>query len=187
MTDSLGRSANSADPSTPVVVIGLNDVPSAGDPVHVIKDMKKAQEIADTRKSKERKSLMPSTGARMSLEDLARAMSAADQLELKVIVKADVQGSVEALSESLSKLSTQKVKVSVVHSAVGAITEGDVNLAVASGAIVIGFNVRPAGKATSLAQQENVEIRQYSIIYNVLDDVKGAMEGLLAPKLVEKP
>jgi translation initiation factor IF-2 len=97
-----------------------------------------------------------------------------------------VQGSVEAVSEALTKLSTEKVKVIVVHAAAGAITEGDVNLAVAAGAIIIGFNVRPAGKATSLAQQEKIEIRQYNVIYHVVDDVKKAMEGLLAPTLVEK-
>jgi translation initiation factor IF-2 len=154
--------------------------------VHEVTDMKKAQEIADSRKTKEKKNLTPSTGGRMSLEELARAMSEAEQLELKVIVKADVQGSVEALSDSISRLSTNKVKVAVVHAAVGAITEGDVNLAVAAAAIIIGFNVRPAGKAASLAQKEKIEIRQYTVIYNVVDDIKAAMEGLLAPTFVEK-
>ena len=187
MLDAKANNVAVAGPAIPVSVIGLNDVPSAGDPVHVVTDMKKAQEIAETRKSKERRSLMPAGGApRMSLEDLAKAMSEDEQLELKVIVKADVQGSVEALTEALQKLSTEKVKVSVVHAAVGAITEGDVNLAVAAGAIIIGFNARPAGKASGLAQKESIEIRQYNVIYNVVDDVKAAMEGLLAPKLVEK-
>ncbi|GMV15196.1 MAG: translation initiation factor IF-2 [Polyangiaceae bacterium] len=185
MLDDRGRMVATAGPATPVSVIGLDDVPSAGDPVHVIKDVKKAQEIAESRKVKERRSLMPGT-ARVSLEDLAKAMSETDQLELKLIIKADVQGSVEALRDALVKMSTNKVKVSVVHAAVGAITEGDVNLAVAAKGIIIGFNVRPAGKATGLAQQEGVQIRQYSIIYNVVDDVKAAMEGLLAPTLVEK-
>ena len=187
MHDHLGRSISEAGPSTPVEIIGLNDVPSAGDPVHVIKDIKKAQEIGDSRKVKERKSLMPAgSQTRMTLEDLAKAMSESDQLELKLIIKADVQGSVEALADALIRLSTQKVKVSVVHSAAGAITEGDVNLAVAAGAIIIGFNVRPAGKASGLAQKEGIQIRQYSVIYNVVDEVKAAMEGLLAPTLVEK-
>ena len=188
MHDSLGRNANSAGPSTPVSIIGLNEVPSAGDPVHVIKDYDKAKEIGEQRRAKDRgRSLVPSGGGKpMSLEDLAAAMAQSDKLELKLIVKADMQGSVEALSDSLLKLSTEKVKVIVVHSAAGAITEGDVNLALAAGAIIIGFNVRPAGKAASLAQQEHVEIRQYAIIYNVVDDVKKAMEGLLAPTLVEK-
>ncbi|HET7543497.1 MAG TPA: translation initiation factor IF-2 [Polyangiaceae bacterium] len=187
MHDSSGRSLETAGPSTPVLIIGLNDVPSAGDPVHVVKDMKKAQEIADTRKTKERRSLAPSTGQRaMSLEELAKAMQEDDQLELKLIIKADVQGSVEAVEDALVRLSTEKVKVSVVHAGAGAITEGDVNLAVAAGAIIIGFNVRPAGKAAGLAQKENVEIRQYSIIYNVVDEVKMAMEGLLKPTQVER-
>jgi translation initiation factor IF-2 len=187
MHDSAGRLLETAGPSTPVLIIGLNDVPSAGDPVHVVKDMKKAQEIADTRKTKERRSLAPSTGQRaMSLEELAKAMQEDDQLELKLIIKADVQGSVEAVEDALVRLSTEKVKVSVVHAGAGAITEGDVNLAVAAGAIIIGFNVRPAGKAAALAQKENVEIRQYSIIYNVVDEVKAAMEGLLKPTQVER-
>ncbi|HEX3849419.1 MAG TPA: translation initiation factor IF-2 [Polyangiaceae bacterium] len=187
MHDSAGRLLETAGPSTPVLIIGLNDVPSAGDPVHVVKDMKKAQEIADTRKTKERRSLAPSSGARaMSLEELAKAMQEDEQLELKLIIKADVQGSVEAVEDALVRLSTEKVKVSVVHAGAGAITEGDVNLAVAAGAIIIGFNVRPAGKSAALAQKENVEIRQYSIIYNVVDEVKAAMEGLLKPTQVER-
>jgi translation initiation factor IF-2 len=187
MYDSHGRQVASAGPSTPIAVIGLSDVPSAGDPVHVIKDAKTAQEIAETRKTKEKRSLAPSTGARaMTLEDLAKALADNEQLELKLIIKADVQGSVEAVADALTRLTTEKVKVNVVHSAAGAITEGDVNLAVAAGAIIIGFNVRPAGKAAALAQKENIQIRPYSIIYNVVDEVKAAMEGLLAPTLVEK-
>jgi translation initiation factor IF-2 len=187
MHDAMGNQLETAGPSTPVVVIGLADVPSAGDPVHVLNDMKKAQEIADSRKTKTRKSLTPGTGARATtLEDLAKAMAENEQAELKLIIKADVQGSVEAVSDSLTRLSTEKVKVSVVHAAAGAITEGDVNLAVAAGAIIIGFNVRPAGKASALAQKEEVQIRHYTIIYNVVDEVKAAMEGLLAPTMVEK-
>jgi translation initiation factor IF-2 len=187
MHDALGNQLETAGPSTPVVVIGLADVPSAGDSVHVLNDMKKAQEIADTRKTKHKKSLAPSTGARAStLEDLHKAMTENEQAELKLIIKADVQGSVEAVSDSLTRLSTEKVRVSVVHAAAGAITEGDVNLAVAAGAIIIGFNVRPAGKASALAQKEEVQIRHYTIIYNVVDEVKAAMEGLLAPTMVEK-
>ena len=187
ITDSQGRQLSAAGPSTPVVIVGLADVPSAGDQVHVIKDVKKAQEIAETRKTKERRSLVPSTGRKaMSLEDLHKALQEVEQLELKLIIKADVQGSVEAVADALTRLTSEKVKVSVVHSAAGAITEGDVNLAVAAGAIIIGFNVRPAGKAAALAQKEGVQIRQYSIIYNVVDEVKAAMEGLLAPTQVEK-
>jgi len=187
MYDSLGRQLESAGPATPISVIGLNDVPSAGDQVHVVKDIKKAQEIAETRKTKERRSLVPSTGQKaLNLEDLHKALQEDEQLELKLIIKADVQGSVEAVSEALTRLTSEKVKVSVVHSGVGAITEGDVNLALAAAAIIIGFNVRPAGKASSLAQKEAVPIRQYTIIYNLVDEVKAAMEGLLAPTMVEK-
>lgn len=184
MIDDRGRNIAEAGPSTPVSIIGLSEVPSAGDPVHVVTDAKKAQEIADSRKTKERRSLMPST-SKVSLEELARAMAETSQLDLKVIVKADVQGSVEAVGDALSRLGTDKVKVTIVHSAVGAITEGDVNLAVAAKAIIVGFNVRPAGKASALAQKEGVQIRNYSIIYDVVDDVKRAMEGLLAPTVVE--
>jgi len=187
MTDSQNRQLAAAGPATPVVLIGLNDVPSAGDQVHVVTDVKKAQEIAETRKTKERRSLVPSTGQKaMSLEDLHKALQEVEALELKLIIKADVQGSVEAVADALTRLTSEKVRVSVVHAAAGAITEGDVNLAVAAGAIIIGFNVRPAGKAAALAQKEGVQIRPYSIIYNVVDEVKAAMEGLLAPTMVEK-
>ena len=185
MIDSRGRNTNAAGPSTPVAIIGLTDVPSAGDPVHVVKDMKIAEKIAEKRRSTER-SVSPTGPRAMSFEEILKGMAHSDQLELKLIVKADVQGSVEAISSALLKLSSEKVKVTVVHAAVGAITEGDVNLAVAAGGTIVGFNVRPAGKATALAQQEKVEIRQYSVIYNVVDDVRALMEGMLAPTLVEK-
>jgi translation initiation factor IF-2 len=186
MLDDRGRNTNLAGPATPVSIIGLSDVPAAGDPVHVVKDIKIAEKIADKRKSSEKKSLSPTAPRAMSFDDLVRAMGTTDQLEVKLIIKADVQGSVEAIANALGKLSTDKVKVSVVNSAVGAITEGDVNLALAAGAIIIGFSVRPAGKAAALAQKEKIEIRVYEIIYNLLDDVRLVMEGLLAPKLVEK-
>jgi translation initiation factor IF-2 len=185
MLDDRGKNITSAGPSVPVAVIGLNDVPSAGDPVHILKSIKEAQDIADTRRSRDRRSVM-SSHKKVSLEELARRMSQADQLEVKLIIKADVQGSVEALSSALTDLSTEKVKVTIVHAAVGAITEGDVNLAIAAKAIVVGFNVRPAGKAGTLAQKEGIEIRQYRIIYDVTDDIRSTMEGLLAPTLVEK-
>ncbi len=128
---------------------------------------------------------MPAS-AKVSLEDLAKRMAEADQLELRLVIKADVQGSVEAVADALAKLSTEKVRVAIIHAGVGAITEGDINLAVASKAIVIGFGVRPAGKAASLAEGEGVEIRLYNIIYNAVDDVRKAMAGLLAPTLIEK-
>jgi translation initiation factor IF-2 len=185
MLDENGRSVAEAGPSTPVSVIGLNEVPAAGDAVNAVTDAKKAQEIADSRRTKERRNLM-STSSKVSLEELARRLRQTDAKELKVIVKADVQGSVEALHSSLEGLSTDAVQVNVVHSAVGAVTEGDVNLAAAAGSMIVAFNVRPAGKAATHAQREGVEIRQYSIIYNALDDIKAQMEGLLAPDLVEE-
>jgi translation initiation factor IF-2 len=185
MLDDRGKNITSAGPSVPVAVIGLNEVPDAGDPVHILKSIKEAVDIAETRRHRERRSVM-GTHKKVSLEELARRMSQADQLEVKLIIKADVQGSVEALSSALTDLTTDKVKVTIVHAAVGAITEGDVNLAIAAKAIVVGFNVRPAGKAGTLAQKEGIEIRLYRIIYDVTDDIRSTMEGLLAPTLVEK-
>ncbi len=179
MTDDRGRMVQSAGPSTPVEILGLSDVPNAGDTIDVIKDPKKAQEIAEQRRQKARGQM--ATATKFTLEDFAARASAVEQQELRVIVKGDVQGSVEALGEALTKLTTPKVRLAVINASVGAITEGDVNLAIASKAIVIGFNVRPAGKAVQLAETEGVQIRQYSIIYNVIDDVRAAMEGLLAP------
>ena len=129
--------------------------------------------------------LIPAT-AKVSLEDISRRMADSNQQELRIIIKGDVQGSVEAVAEALTKLSTEKVKLSVIHAGVGAITEGDINLAIASKAIVIGFNVRPAGKATAHAEENKIEIRQYTIIYNAVDDVRSAMEGLLPATLIEK-
>jgi translation initiation factor IF-2 len=186
MTDDRGRAVTTAGPATPVEVLGLTDVPNAGDSVDAVKDPKKAQEIADARRSKISHVRAPQT-AKVTLEQLAEQARLKDQVEQRVIIKGDVQGSVEAINEALQRLSGDKVKLTIVQAAVGAITEGDINLAIASKALVIGFNVRPAGKAAGLAESEGIEIRQYNIIYNLIDDVRGAMEGLLAPTLIEKP
>jgi translation initiation factor IF-2 len=187
MQDSNGRTLKHVGPADPVAIVGLSEVPRAGDQVYVVKNVRTAQEIADTRKVKERRSLAPSAGNRpRTLEEITKLMSEDAQLELKVIVKADVAGSAEAVSEALQQLSTEKVKVSIVLQSAGSITENDVNLAAAAGAIIVGFNAKPAGKAADVAHREGIEIRQYSIIYALLDEVKMAMEGLLAPKLVEK-
>ncbi|MFO0667791.1 MAG: translation initiation factor IF-2 [Polyangiaceae bacterium] len=185
MTNEHGKAVHEAGPATPVEILGLSDVPGAGDPLHAVKDPKKAQEIAESRRSRAQKSLIPAT-AKVSLEELSKRVSDSGQLELRVIVKGDVQGSVEAVGDALSKLSGEKVRLLVVHAGVGAITEGDVNLAIAARAIIIGFNVRPAGKAGALAEENKIEIRMYSIIYQAVDDVKSAMEGLLPANLVEK-
>jgi translation initiation factor IF-2 len=160
-------------------------VPSAGDPIHVVKGVKIAQDLAHQRKSKASTSLIPAS-AKVSLEELTKRIAEADQLELRIIIKADVQGSVEAVADALAKLSTEKVRVAIIHAGVGGITEGDVNLAVASKAIIVGFNVRPAGKSGQLAENEGIEIRLYSVIYDAIDDVKNAMLGLVGPTYEEK-
>jgi translation initiation factor IF-2 len=186
MTNEHGKQVHEAPPSTPVEILGLSDVPGAGDPLHAVKDPKKAQEIADSRKVKRDKSLI-GDDARISLAGLVERMQSADQQELRVIVKTDVQGSLEAVANAFNKLTTDRVKLTIIHGGVGAITEGDVNLAIASKAILIGFNVRPAGKSSALADENKVEIRLYSIIYGAVDDVKAAMEGLLPTTKLEKP
>jgi translation initiation factor IF-2 len=185
MTNEHGKQLNEAGPATPVEILGLNEVPNAGDRMDAVRDAKKAQEIAESRKGKMAKSLIPAT-AKVSLEELSKRIAESDQQELRVIIKGDVQGSVEALADALAKLSGEKVRLAIIHAAVGAITEGDVNLAIAARAIIIGFNVRPAGKASTLAEEAKIEIRLYSIIYDTLEDVRNAMEGLLPPTLVEK-
>jgi translation initiation factor IF-2 len=185
MTNEHGKQLPEAGPATPVEILGLSEVPNAGDRMDAVKDPKKAQEIAESRRGKMAKSLIPAT-AKVSLEELSKRIAESGQQELRAIIKGDVQGSVEALAEAMTKLSTEKVRLSVINAAAGAITEGDVNLAIASRAIIVGFNVRPAGKAASLAEENKVEIRLYSIIYNAVDDVRGAMEGLLPPTLVER-
>jgi translation initiation factor IF-2 len=185
MTNEHGKQLPEAGPATPVEILGLSEVPNAGDRMDAVKDPKKAQEIAESRRGKMAKSLIPAT-AKVSLEELSKRIAESGQQELRVIVKGDVQGSVEALADAMTKLSTEKVRLSVINAAAGAITEGDVNLAIASRAIIVGFNVRPAGKASALAEENKIEIRLYSIIYNALEDLKMAMEGLLPPTLVEE-
>jgi translation initiation factor IF-2 len=185
MTNEHGKQLPEAGPATPVEILGLSEVPNAGDRMDAVKDPKKAQEIAESRRGKMAKSLIPAT-AKVSLEELSKRIAESGQQELRAIIKGDVQGSVEALADAMTKLSTEKVRLSVINAAAGAITEGDVNLAIASRAIIVGFNVRPAGKAASLAEENKIEIRLYSIIYNALEDLQMAMEGLLPPTLVEK-
>jgi len=179
MFDYRGRPVIEALPSTPVEVLGLEDVPQAGDRLQVIDDTLKARQIALHRQAKQREAALAKS-ARLTLEQLHEQLAAGDVKELPLIIKADVQGSVEVLADTLNKLSTDKVKVRVIHAGVGAVTETDVLLASASNAVVIGFNVRPERKATELAQLERVDIRLHTIIYNVTDEIKKAMTGLLA-------
>jgi translation initiation factor IF-2 len=173
-----------AGPATPVEVLGLSEVPEAGDHFNVVTEVKVAQQISERRRKSTGRSA-PVIGAKVGLDALFQKMQEGDLQELKLVVKADVQGSSEALVKALMELSTDKVKVTVIHSGAGAITESDIMLASASHAIVVGFHVRATGGATKVAKQEHVEVRTYSIIYEAVDDVKSAMVGLLKPTYKE--
>ncbi|MGB4589869.1 MAG: translation initiation factor IF-2 [Clostridiaceae bacterium] len=183
MFDDKGKKITSAGPSIPVEVLGLSEVPVAGDKFNQVKDEKTARGMAEARKIKE-KSLSHST-MRVSLEDLYNQVKEGKIQELPIIIKADVQGSIEALRNSLEKLSTDEIKVRVIHSGVGAITETDITLAAASNAVVIGFNVRPDNNAAIIADKEKVYVKTYRIIYQAIDDVKAAMIGMLVPDIKE--
>jgi len=179
--DDHGHPVKQADPSTPVEVLGLQGIPEAGDQFQVA-DEAKARHIVDYRQTKLREaSLARTAGARITLDQLHEQLKSGETKELPIVIKADVQGSVEVLSELLPKLSTDSVKLKIIHASVGAVTETDVLLASASGAIIYAFNVRPDRKASDLAQRENVDIRTHSIIYEVTDEIKKAMAGLLEP------
>jgi translation initiation factor IF-2 len=184
MFDDRGRATQEAVPSTPVEILGLEGMPDAGDTVLVVADRDKAKGIAQYRKMKERESQLAKS-SRVSLEGLAEQIKQAGVKELPLILKGDVTGSVEVLADSLQKMSTEKVRIKVLHTGVGAITESDILLASASNAIVIGFNVRPERKAADLAEQDGVEIRLHSIIYELQDEIKKAMLGLLEPTIKE--
>ena len=185
MLDENGKPIEVATPSIPVEILGLSDVPNAGEDALVLADEKKAREVALFRQGKYRDVRLAKQQA-AKLENMFNNMGEGAAQNLSVIIKADVQGSYEALAGSLQKLSTDEVKVSVLHSGVGGISESDVNLAIASGALIIGFNVRADGSARKLAEAEDVEIRYYNIIYDAIDDVKAAMSGMLAPEEKEQ-
>ena len=185
MIDDKGRKVDVAGPSTPVEILGLQGVPEAGSSFVVVTDEATARQVAEHRRGKQREATLVKT-AKVSLEDLYQQIQAGDVKELRVVIKADVQGSVEALSEALSRLSTDEVRLNVLHASVGGITESDVLLASASNAVVIGFNVRPESKATEVADREGVDVRLYTVIYDALNDVRDAMEGLLEPTVREK-
>ena len=185
MFDDRGRTVKDAEPSTPVEVLGLQGVPEAGDHFQV-SDEAKARHIVEYRQSKQRDAALARTsGARITLDQLHEQLKAGEIKELPIVIKADVQGSAEVLSEMLPKLSSDQVKLKIIGSGVGAVTENDVLLASTSGAIIIAFGVRPDRKAAELAQQEGVDIRMHSIIYEVSDEIKKAMEGLLEPVIQE--
>jgi len=184
LIDDHGKPVESAGPSMPVEVLGLSGVPAAGDDFNVVKSEKMAKELSDHRQHKFREREISKT-SKISLEDLFDQIQEGEVEKLNIIVKADVHGSAEAVAEALKKISTEKVKVDVIHQAVGGIKEADVMLASASKAIIIGFNVRPDIKAQNLAEEEHVDISMYSIIYDLIDDVKKAMVGLLQPEIKE--
>lgn len=186
MIDDKGRRLKEAGPSTPVEILGLNDVPNAGEIFVACENEKEARTFSETFISQGKERLLEDTKAKMSLDDLFSQIKAGNVKELNVIVKADVQGSVEAIRQSLEKLSNEEVVVKVIHGGVGAVTESDVSLASASNAIIIGFNVRPDNMAKSIAERENVDLRLYKVIYNAIEDVQAAMKGMLDPTFEEK-
>ena len=185
MTDDKGRKVKKAGPSTPVEVTGLTEVPEAGDTFYEVKDEKTAKHLIERRKRQAREKSMNQT-ARVSLNDLFSQIEKGNLKRLNIIVKADVQGSVEAVKQSLEKLTNEEVEVKVIHANVGGVTESDVTLAKVSNAIIIAFNVRPDPIAKDMAQKEEVEIKQYSIIYQAIEDVEAAMKGMLDPVFEEK-
>ena len=185
MSDENGTRIQEAPPSTPVEITGFTDIPRASDPFQVLDNENEARRIAGYRKEEQRqRELAPTTG-RISLDQLFDQLKAGEVKELPVVVKGDVQGSLEVLNDSMPKLSTEKVKIKIIHSSIGAITTNDVILASASNAIVVGFNVRPEKKATELAAKEQVDLRLYTVIYELYDEMKAAMVGLLDPTFKE--
>jgi translation initiation factor IF-2 len=185
MFDDKGEKVEEATPSIPVEILGFAGIPNAGDPFQVTESEKEARQIGDKRQELRR--LEDARNVRkITLDNIYEQIKEGEQLELKVIIKGDVHGSVEALSQTLERLSTTEIRLNVIHASAGAINERDVMLASASNAIIVGFNVRPTPSTQSLADQEKVEVRKYNVIYEVVDDIKAAMEGLLAPEISEK-
>jgi len=184
MTNERGQKVSTAGPSTPVEILGLSAVPSAGDTFDVVADMRTAERVGSSREEKERAAA--AAASRPSLDALYLKMQEGEQAELKVVVKTDVKGTMEAIRDALTKMSNDKVRVTVVAASVGGITESDVLLASTANAIVVGFNVRPAGKARKLAEEQGVEIKLYSVIYDILDSIEAAMKGLLSPTIEQK-
>jgi translation initiation factor IF-2 len=185
LIDDRGRQIKTAGPATPVEVLGLGGLPAPGDPFQALTDAAKARQIALFRQTQAKEKALGGKGSRLTLESLQQQIAEGGMKELPIIIKADVQGSAEVLGDTLTKLTDEKVKVRIIHSGVGAITESDVLLASASNAIIIGFSVRPDRNAADVAEREKVDIRLHSIIYNVVDEMKKAMAGLLDPTFKE--
>jgi translation initiation factor IF-2 len=185
LIDDRGRPTKSAGPATPVEVLGLTSLPQPGDPFQTVADAAKARQIATFRQAQAKERALGAKGGRLTLESLKEQIAEGGVKELPLIVKADVQGSAEVLADTLAKLSDEKVKIRIIRSGVGAINESDVLLASASNAIIIAFNVRPDRNAEEIANREGIDIRQHSVIYNVTDEMKKAMVGLLEPTFKE--
>jgi translation initiation factor IF-2 len=185
MENELGERIESAGPSTPLQLTGFDDIPQAGDKMVALDDEKKAKEIANQRQQIKREQELRQS-KHMSLDDLSRRLALGEIEDLNLIIKADVDGSIEALSGALQKLSNEEVSVNVIHTGAGAITESDVLLASASEAIIIGFQVRPTSNARQVAEEEEIDIRLFSVIYDAVDEVKDAMEGMLSPEISER-
>mgnify|MGYP004526019305 CR=1 FL=1 len=181
MMDDKGRRVRTAGPSQPVEILGLNDVPVGGDVFYVAESEKQARTLAEAMTAKSRNEMIKNSMQKVSLDDLFSQIKAGEMKELNIVIKADVQGSVEAVRQSLEKLSNDEVRVRIIHGGVGAITESDVMLASASNAIIIGFNVRCESVAKGIAEAEKVDVRLYRVIYQAIDDVKAAMTGMLDP------
>ena len=186
MMDDKGRRVKEAGPSQPVEILGLNDVPNAGEVFVGCESDKEARAFAETFISQNKVKLLEETKSKMSLDDLFNQIQEGNLKELDIVVKADVQGSVEAIKQSLLKLSNDEVVVKIIHGGVGAINESDVILASASNAIIIGFNVRPDATAKDIAEREGFDLRLYTVIYNAIEDVEAAMKGMLDPVFEEK-
>ena len=184
MVDGKGKIVKKAGPSTPVEIIGLSEVPTAGDLFYVVEDDKLARNVADKNKEAFREQNLNQTH-KLSLDDLFNKIQEGEVKEINIIIKADVQGSIEALKQSLERLSNEEVRITVIHKGVGAITESDVMLASASNAIIIGFNVRPGNNAQIIAEKEKVDMRLYRVIYNAIEDMQAAMKGMLDPEYKE--
>ncbi|MDQ1741128.1 MAG: translation initiation factor, partial [Pseudonocardiales bacterium] len=189
MLDDDGKPVEVAGPGSPVMVLGLTSVPGAGDSFIVVEEDRIARQIADRRSARERNAQLASNRRRISLDDLDKALAAGEVQQLNLIIKGDVSGSVEALEDSLLKIEmgdgSDEVSLRVIGRGVGAITENDINLAIASDAVVIGFNVRPEGKAREAAEREGVDVRYYTVIYQAIDEIEAALKGMLKPEFVE--
>ena len=185
MTNARGEKLKEAGPSVPVEIIGMSEVPGAGDDFHAVDDERMARELVEQRKQEQKDRMSGPVGQKVSLEDLFSQIQAGEMKNLNIIVKADVQGSAEAVKSSLEKISNEEVRVRVIHCAVGAISESDVMLAATSGAIIVGFNVRPDNNARDSAARMNVDMRMYRVIYDAINEVEAAMKGMLDPKFKE--